>query len=315
MKKMLSLTLAILLIFSCVPIFSAIEATPDEKAFCEELIRYNSSYASYYNINGKGVNGTALYKYGYKDIYSAVDELPWFNEMNNFSSIGDWIKANPEKLDDCTTELKAINDEWDAFAAEKGYVKILDLYDMYYMDTIMSYYHDSETEAKLVEFFENETDREALQKIDDEFMAKMEDIMEKAENDATSVVQKDFDEAFKDYYNFVIQLVECFIGNHIVETYTDTGDGTHKGDCTFCKTVNIAETHKFVTYIANNDATTEKDGTKTAKCEKCSATDTVTDEGSKLPAEEENSNFIEAFIKAIKDFFARIADFFKNLFK
>ena len=40
--------------------------------------------------------------------------------------------------------------------------------------------------------------------------------------------------------------------------------------------------HSFTSYISNNDATCLGDGTKTAKCDRCEATDTVTDEGSKL---------------------------------
>lgn len=45
--------------------------------------------------------------------------------------------------------------------------------------------------------------------------------------------------------------------------------------------------HSFTNYVSDNNATTEKDGTKTAHCdyEGCSATDTITDEGSKLKNE------------------------------
>ena len=42
--------------------------------------------------------------------------------------------------------------------------------------------------------------------------------------------------------------------------------------------------HSFTNYISNNDATTEADGTKTAKCDRCDATDTIVDEGTKLPS-------------------------------
>ena len=40
--------------------------------------------------------------------------------------------------------------------------------------------------------------------------------------------------------------------------------------------------HTFTKYVSDNNATCEKDGTKTAKCDKCSATETITDVGSKL---------------------------------
>ena len=41
--------------------------------------------------------------------------------------------------------------------------------------------------------------------------------------------------------------------------------------------------HSFTNYISNNDATHFRDGTKTAKCDRCDETNTVTDEGSKIP--------------------------------
>jgi hypothetical protein len=41
--------------------------------------------------------------------------------------------------------------------------------------------------------------------------------------------------------------------------------------------------HSFTNYTYNNDATTEKDGTETAKCDRCEATDTRVKPGTKLP--------------------------------
>lgn len=40
--------------------------------------------------------------------------------------------------------------------------------------------------------------------------------------------------------------------------------------------------HSFTNYVSNNDATCTADGTKTAKCDRCDVTDTITDVGSKL---------------------------------
>ena len=53
-----------------------------------------------------------------------------------------------------------------------------------------------------------------------------------------------------------------------------------RSDCNH--TVGSALGHNFVNYVYNNDATCTVDGTKTAKCERCTVTDTVTDEESKL---------------------------------
>ncbi len=64
--------------------------------------------------------------------------------------------------------------------------------------------------------------------------------------------------------------------------------------------------HDFIEYISNNDATEEADGTKTAICELCGATDTVVDEGSKLVKEEESLSFFARLIALIKAFFEKI---------
>ena len=42
--------------------------------------------------------------------------------------------------------------------------------------------------------------------------------------------------------------------------------------------------HSFTNYVSNNDATENQDGTKTAVCDRCTETDTVVDEGSRLVA-------------------------------
>ena len=51
--------------------------------------------------------------------------------------------------------------------------------------------------------------------------------------------------------------------------------------------------HSYGEYVSNNDATTEKDGTKTRECSVCGYKDTVTDEGSKI---ENDSAIPEGFV-------------------
>ena len=91
----------------------------------------------------------------------------------------------------------------------------------------------------------------------------------------------------------------------VLEACSDkTGDGDHKCDicgkadvtshtysdatcetpatCTECNaTTGEALGHSFTNYVSNNDATCTEDGTKTAKCDRCKATDTIADTGSK----------------------------------
>ena len=72
-------------------------------------------------------------------------------------------------------------------------------------------------------------------------------------------------------------------------TCTEDGSYTEVIACQTCNAV-ISSTpkvidkldHSFTNYSSNGDATYDADGTKTAKCDRCDETDTVTDEGSKL---------------------------------
>lgn len=70
----------------------------------------------------------------------------------------------------------------------------------------------------------------------------------------------------------------------------------------------LYDNHDFIEYISNNDATEEANGTKTATCEFCGATDTVIDEDSKLVREP--ASFFERLIALIKEFFAKIFSIF-----
>jgi hypothetical protein len=63
--------------------------------------------------------------------------------------------------------------------------------------------------------------------------------------------------------------------DHVYDNCEDT-------TCNRCLAERVAPGHSFGEYVSNNDATCTADGTKTAHCEYCDATDTVVDTGSAL---------------------------------
>ena len=71
-------------------------------------------------------------------------------------------------------------------------------------------------------------------------------------------------------------------GEALGHTWTDATCTAPK-TCSVCKvTEGEAIDHSFTNYVSNNDATCTEDGTKTAKCDRCDATDTIADEGSAI---------------------------------
>ena len=83
--------------------------------------------------------------------------------------------------------------------------------------------------------------------------------------------------------------------NNIEPTCEDDGYYEIVTFCTDC-TVELNKTsvyvpklgHSFTNYIYNNDATTESDGTETAKCDRCDITDTKIKHGTKIPSNPDN---------------------------
>ena len=80
---------------------------------------------------------------------------------------------------------------------------------------------------------------------------------------------------------------ETVVENEVAATCTTDGSYDSVVYCSIChyEISREAKTtdklgHSFTSYVSNNDATCTADGTKTATCDRCNATDTVTDEGS-----------------------------------
>ncbi len=102
-------------------------------------------------------------------------------------------------------------------------------------------------------------------------------------------------------------------------TPTCTLDGEKTLFCSDCNTIVGSEKieatgHLFGEYVSNNDATESKDGTKTATCILCSATNTVTDEGSKLVDTPDDCSHI-CHRTGISSIFWKIIKIFWKLFR
>jgi len=79
----------------------------------------------------------------------------------------------------------------------------------------------------------------------------------------------------KHSYESVVTEPTCTEGGYTTHTCTECGN-SYTSD----ETKELG--HSFTNYVSDNNATVDSDGTKTAKCDRCDATDTVIDEGSRL---------------------------------
>ncbi len=70
------------------------------------------------------------------------------------------------------------------------------------------------------------------------------------------------------------------LGHDLTDATCTAAPICKRNDCTY--TEGAALGHRFSSYVSCGDATCTSDGTKTAKCERCDETDTVTDTGSAL---------------------------------
>ena len=89
------------------------------------------------------------------------------------------------------------------------------------------------------------------------------------------------------YIDRVIVLNAEGAWKNMVNTATCDTAGTATGTCKVCGTqltiASAALGHSFTNYVSNNNATCALDSTKTAKCDRCDATHTVFEEGTKKP--------------------------------
>ena len=74
--------------------------------------------------------------------------------------------------------------------------------------------------------------------------------------------------------------VDSKLGHDFADATCTTPKTCKRDGCTV--TEGVALGHSFTNYVSNNNATCTEDGTKTAKCDRCDETDTVTDVDSKL---------------------------------
>ncbi len=278
MKKILSLALSLIMLLSVMPVAYAAEKTVKE-AYIDECLKFCVYMSNVYEPRSFGnyvleLLGTDVYDLSRGVIEENEDELP-----------GDTIK------------LKDMNSEIEEKLAKGEAVIVTDSSDLIKPIVLINalFYNDD-----IDDFFQNV--------LSDELYKEMKESESQAfkvlENGGT---QAEFDVAVEKFYNIQMATIKHLNGSHNYEAYENMGDGTHKAECWLCEKTEISA-HTFSVYVSNNDATEEADGTKTATCDFCDATDTVIDEGSKLG---KTGSFFDMIITFFKSLIDKILSLFK----
>lgn len=329
-KKLISMVLAVVLALSVMPM--AFAAQECEHEFNEEtLVRPTLYEKGYYicplcneNVYVELADFRGMYLALY-EFYAVVDsvyiyEKPFEVEMQDYfvikyTEIEDsftsksWAEPEQTELDALTARLEELTKEYKIYLDEIGSVRVVDVSEYWYWCEMFasSMIYLDYTEEELKRVFDDFSE-EAQDKAFESRQAAREYLSNVREN-PENASQEEFDKLAEDCITYVKASYNCLENNHQFTKGTDNADGTHSLCCYYC-TAPAEETaaHEWGEYISNGDATVNSDGTKTAECIYCEATDTVTDEGSRIDDD------TTVLITYIVEFLKLLIEFIKSVF-
>ena len=269
MKKLLSLTLAVIMLLSVMPFsYMASAKLSTEGQKCVEaylrLICYVESVV-YEDGNAPDFIEDIVY-----DTMEEVNALNlgcgiYYEDLNDSKNAAA-VAVMTEKFLSGAKEIEKL-------LAEQNIIITVDTYEFYKYFVLAELIYSEEEINSVSKIVENKKYAEMYQKAE-EILMESEQYLKAGRSGEKTVTQAEFDAIWKQACPIYDMIYNCLDGNHL-----------------------------YSEYVSNNDATTESDGTKTAECEFCGATDTVVDEGSQLSKEEDTVSFFEVIIALVIGFF------------
>lgn len=283
MKKLLALILAVIMVLSIMPMAYAkrAEYSPEIEQFIDNYVKLSSYALNKYETLEQQSKLTVL-----KDeLFAGLKSEGLHFDVITYSYLR--ILEEEDRLDEINVlnkYFKKFIDEVEKKIADDELVIVIDTYEYYkcYRDVTM--YYAAEDLSELIDRADNFGSDKYINALSEY------DIGEEMINNGIGT-QAEYDAALAMVKPYLDLIIACLDGNH-----------------------------PYGEYISDNNATEEADGTKTATCEFCGATDTITDEGTKLEKEEkpkeeepteEKVSFFEMIFNLIKEFFEKIFSVFK----
>ena len=278
MKKLLALILSVIMVLSIMPMAYAQRATysPEIEEYIED---YTKAVAYFKNIYETPEQQTEVRNIINEAVDGKTEVGPSYNNLTNIKDNGlsDELTAFHEGL------KKGI-DEVERKIADGEIAIVLDLYEALKRSLYAEIYYNYEDLEEIgyrAENFKSDTYVNAWNEAQRgaETVAPMLSALGDGPS-TTKITQAEFDAALAMITPFYDLMFACLDGDH-----------------------------PYGEYISDNNATEDVDGTKTATCEFCGATDTIVDEGTKLPKKE--ASLFEMLFDLIKDLLALILTMFK----
>lgn len=295
MKKIVSVLLVVCLLCAFSIAGSAVENDARANEFIDELTRMVIMTNSYY--------------VGDKD-YEIIDELvayiteefenfEWFTDFDAIIA-PDFLTENADNLSAYAADVKNANASLEQYIKDKNYTTVVDESVMLtaYFKLLLYFGEDVLSDEHLEENYDMTRIDAAIDNRNDGY-----DYIISVETNPPADAQETFDALVQPFTDVLNDIYLCETGVHVCTEYVAVDGNCHKTTCTFCNVGEITVEHTWGEYTENAD------GSKTAVCEFCDATNVIPGE-----TVEPEENIFASLLEKIKSFFDAIIAFLQSIF-
>lgn len=295
MKKILSVLLVVCLLCAFSIAGSAVENDARVEEFVEQFAEAIVLTESYYiNNDDYAITEDLVAK-----LLAELSKYEWFTDFDTLLAPG-FLVENSENLSAYAADMKTANEALEQYIGWKGYTKIVDESAALtaYAKAILFLGEEKMSDEYIETHFGEEPFYAALDKRDEAY-----DYIASVALDPPADVQEKYDALIKPYTEFLNNMLLCNAGTHVCTDFVAVDENTHKSVCTFCNIGEITSEHTWGEYTENAD------GSKTAVCEFCDATNVIPGE-----TVEPEENIFASLLEKIKSFFDAIIAFLQSIF-
>lgn len=291
--------LAVIMLLSVMPVAYAERATypPEVEEFIENKIKLDVYlFENIFSYEGIVYGDASFLELIRAPGYAEELCIAWYQAIEKWNSYDDWFHIDIGEPDNLPYDEMNDDDFSESFRVFNEIFKpIIDmteeLIESGKLVWIINYYDFFNTYHSVFSYYDDDCIENILYSVNDEYIQLCGEAYAEAfyyidDTPISELDQAEFDAIWKEkVVPFFDMMINCLDGNH-----------------------------PYGEYISNNDATEEADGTKTATCEFCGATDTVIDEGSKIDNNDNIKCSCNCHKSGIMGLIWKIINFFYKIF-